>query len=136
MSPRRNSNNIHNLVIDENSDLPIWIQIKDRIVYLISSEYYQPDDLLPSVRRVAAENRISYNTVSKAYMALEREGYITIKHGSGAYVRANIENELDTEIDLLAESFINACLAKGMDFEDIPKCINRVVQRMRRDHDS
>ena len=41
--------------LDERSDLPIWVQIRDRFVYLIDSGYYVPGDQLPSVRKVAAE---------------------------------------------------------------------------------
>lgn len=135
MAAKTGSREIPAFQVDEGSDLPLWIQLKDRFAYLIASGYYKPDDQLPSVRRFAAETRISYNTVSKAYTALEREGYIVTKHGSGAYVRETDSGAVTDEIDFIAEDFITTCLEKGMDYEDIPKCVSRAIRKMRRDHE-
>ena len=63
--------------IDYNSGLPVWIQVKNRIAYLIGTGEYAPGDRLPTVRALAVDLDISYNTVNRAYMDLEREGYIT-----------------------------------------------------------
>ena len=57
--------------IDESSGLPVWVQLRNRFVYLIKTGYYQPGDQLPSVRTLAAEAAINYNTVSKVYVNLE-----------------------------------------------------------------
>ena len=117
--------------IDEQGDLPIWVQLRDRFVYLISSGFYEPEEQLPSVRKLAAELRINYNTVSKAYVALEHEGYITSRRGSGAYVRA-VESETGlSELDLMAEEFVKGCLAKGVGYDEIPKCLTRAIRRMK-----
>ena len=51
--------------IDESSGLPVWVQLRNRFVYLIKTGHYQPGDQLPSVRTLAAEAAINYNTVSK-----------------------------------------------------------------------
>lgn len=121
--------------VDAESSLPIWIQLKDRFAYLIASGYYKPEDQLPSVRSVAAKMLISYNTVSKAYMALEREGYIATKHGSGAYVRSVDSDAVVSELEVITEDYIKTCLEKGMTFEDIPRYINRAIRNMRKEHD-
>lgn len=136
MARRSGDREIPTFEVDEDSSLPIWIQLKDRFAYLIASGYYRSDDQLPSVRSVAAEMLISYNTVSKAYMALEREGYIATKHGSGAYVRSAESDLVASELDVITEDYIATCLEKGMAFEDIPKCVNRTIRNMRRDHES
>ena len=41
--------------IDETSGLPVWVQLRNRFVYLIKTGHYQPGDQLPSVRTLAAE---------------------------------------------------------------------------------
>ena len=64
--------------IDESSGLPVWVQLRNRFVYLIKTGYYQPGDQLPSVRSLAAEAAINYNTVSKAYVNLEHAGYVDV----------------------------------------------------------
>lgn len=47
--------------IDESSGLPVWVQLRNRFVYLIKTGHYQPGDQLPSVRTLAAEAAINYN---------------------------------------------------------------------------
>ena len=63
--------------IDQNSGIPTWIQVKNRLSYLIGSGAYQEGDQLPTVRALAIDLDISYNTVNRAYQDLEREGYIS-----------------------------------------------------------
>ena len=46
--------------IDESSGLPVWVQLRNRFVYLIKTGHYQPGDQLPSVRTLAAEAAINY----------------------------------------------------------------------------
>ncbi len=115
--------------LDERSDLPIWVQIRDRFVYLIDSGYYVPGDQLPSVRKVAAEERIAYNTVSKAFMSLEREGRIVTRHGSGAYV-AETGADAPSELDVLTEEYVRACLGKGVTQAEIAQLVARTIRRM------
>ena len=78
--------------IDESSGLPVWVQLRNRFVYLIKTGHYQPGDQLPSVRTLAAEAAINYNTVSKVYQSLEEDGYIVSKRRPGR-VRARHRRE-------------------------------------------
>lgn len=119
--------------IDASNDLPLWVQLRDRFVYLIDSGYYAPEDKLPSVRKFAAEARISYNTVSKAFMALEREGYIVTKHGSGAYVCGARPVGGVLEVDVITEDYIRNCLDKGATYDEIPQLVSRAIRRLRND---
>ena len=52
--------------VDHSSGLPVWIQIKNRIAYLIGSGAYAPGNQLPTVRALAVSLDISYNTVNRA----------------------------------------------------------------------
>ena len=72
--------------LDEKSSIPIWLQLKNRFIYLITSGYYKPGDQLPTVRGLAADVEVNYNTVSKVYMSLEQDGYIQSKRRQGAFV--------------------------------------------------
>ena len=116
---------------DEASDLPMWVQLRNRIAYLIASGYYKPGEKLPTVRKYAADLRIAYNTVSKAYMGLERDGYVTTVRGSGVFVNdEGVSPKLAPEIDALVESFVKGCLEEGMAYDDIPKLVSSCVRRM------
>ena len=120
--------------LTDTGDVPLWVQLRDRFVYLISSGYYEPGDQLPSVRKVAAEERISYNTVSKAFMSLEREGHIVTRHGSGAYVADAAADGL-SEFDVLAEDFIRQCREKGMQFGEVSQLVARTLRRLEDEED-
>ena len=121
---------------DEASDLPMWVQLRNRIAYLIASGYYKPGEKLPTVRKYAADLRIAYNTVSKAEMGLERDGYVTTVRGSGVFVNdEGVSPKLAPEIDALVESFVKGCLEEGMAYDDIPKLVSSCVRRMKEGHE-
>ncbi len=109
--------------IDYNSGLPVWIQVKNRIAYLIGAGEYQAGDRLPTVRSLAVDLDISYNTVNRAYMDLEREGYISTRKGRGTFVAEQREigaaRATDSPIELVIDDMIRACNGAGMDDEDI-----------------
>ena len=59
--------------IDKKSDIPIWVQLKQRLVYLIMSGSYKPGDQLPTVRELAVQLDINYHTVNKVYQMCIRD---------------------------------------------------------------
>ncbi|MBP5654964.1 MAG: GntR family transcriptional regulator [Clostridiales bacterium] len=77
--------------IDEYSDVPIYMQIRNQIVMGISSGELAGGDQLPTVRALALEIGINTMTVSKTYQMLKSEGYITTDRKNGARVRQQIE---------------------------------------------
>jgi DNA-binding transcriptional regulator YhcF (GntR family) len=76
--------------IDEYSDVPIYMQIRNQIVMGISSGELKPGEQLPTVRALALEIGINTMTVSKTYQLLKQEGYIMTDRKNGARVRENI----------------------------------------------
>ena len=72
--------------LDSTSSIPVWLQLKNRFIYLIMSGFYLPGDQLPTVRGLAAQVEVNYNTVSKVYQSLEEDGYIVSKRRQGAFV--------------------------------------------------
>ena len=116
-------NPLANFKIDYNSGLPVWIQVKNRIAYLIGAGEYQAGERLPTVRSLAVSLDISYNTVNRAYMDLEREGYISTRKGRGTFVAEQKEigaaRATDSPVELLIDDMIRACNGAGMNDEDI-----------------
>ena len=108
--------------IDESSGLPVWVQLRNRFVYLIKTGHYQPGDQLPSVRTLAAEAAINYNTVSKVYQSLEEDGYIVSKRRLGAFV-ADVSDKPGVLAEVTAEivtaEYLKRCQELGMSLEDI-----------------
>ena len=121
---------------NEESDLPLWIQLRDRMAFLINSGYYTPGEKLPTVRKYAADLHIAYNTVSKAYMGLERDGYVTTVRGSGVFVSDPASHMEGTDrAESIVEDFVKSCLEEGMTYDDIPKLVSKTIRKMKRGHE-
>lgn len=120
-------------VVDETSDLPIWVQLRNRFAYLIRTGYFKPGEQLPSVRSLAAEARINYNTVTKAYRDLELENLIVSVRGRGMYVQKSIPGETEpaeVAVDVQLEDCIRQYRALGLTFEDIDNRYQSIAQDM------
>lgn len=74
------------LYIDYKSGLPIYEQVYNGILRLVSLGILQPGAQLPSVRSVASEAGVNPNTVQKAYAMLERDGVIFSVPGRGSFL--------------------------------------------------
>jgi GntR family transcriptional regulator len=77
-----------------NDDLPIYRQLRDRVVDMILEGVLSDGDVLPSVRNVAAEYRLNPLTVLKAYQELVDEGLVEKKRGRGMFVNDGAQNQL------------------------------------------
>lgn len=74
------------IIISNTSGRPIYEQIKDQIKSAILSGEIDENALLPSLRQLARDLRISVLTTTRAYTELEQEGFITNVQGKGCYV--------------------------------------------------
>ena len=79
--------------INELSDIPIYMQIRNQIVMGISSGELEGGEQLPTVRALAMEMGINTMTVSKAYQLLKTEGYIMTDRKNGARIRTSIQKQ-------------------------------------------
>ena len=77
------------VTIDYQSRKPIYEQIMERFQMLIIKGILPPDTQMPSVRSLAVELSINPNTIQKAYMLLEQQGYIYPIKGRGNFVAEN-----------------------------------------------
>jgi len=74
------------IVISNSSAVPIYEQITSQIKEAIFSGNLAPDELLPSIRQLAKDLRISVITTTRAYRDLEDQGFIVSVQGKGSYV--------------------------------------------------
>ncbi|MEX2125052.1 MAG: GntR family transcriptional regulator [Woeseia sp.] len=77
-----------------NEDLPIYRQLRDRVVAMILEGVLGDGDALPSVRNVAAEYRLNPLTVLKGYQELVDEGLVEKKRGRGMFVTEGARKNL------------------------------------------
>ncbi|MEN6417997.1 MAG: GntR family transcriptional regulator [Clostridiaceae bacterium] len=75
-----------NIILSNRSDLPIYAQIKEQIKAQILSGELPENTILPSLRQMAKDLRISVLTTTRAYNELEEEGFLTSQQGKGFFV--------------------------------------------------
>lgn len=120
--------------VDETSDVPLWVQLRQRIAYLINAGELKPGEKLPTVRGLASDISINYNTVNKAYLSLVSDGYLESTRGRGVFV-TDIASKLDDDELSQAQGVIDECIAAcrelGMGYDDIGKAFVRRIKRLR-----
>ena len=77
-----------------NDDQPIYRQLRDRVVAMILDGLLKEGDPLPSVRNVAAENRVNPLTVLKGYQQLVDEGLVETRRGRGMFINVGARSLL------------------------------------------
>ncbi|KYD19971.1 hypothetical protein B4135_0870 [Caldibacillus debilis] len=74
------------LTLDYESALPIYIQLRNKIIEGIASGRLKPGDPLPSVRALARDLGVNMHTVNKAYQLLKQEGFLSIHRQKGVVI--------------------------------------------------
>ena len=72
--------------IDLRSDIPIYLQLIEQVRHQVANGELKPGDQLPTVRALASELRINFNTVSRAYRLLDEARIISTQQGRGTYI--------------------------------------------------
>ena len=101
------------IIINNSSMVPIYEQIMDQIKTAIIKGELHPDTVLPSVRSLSKELKISALTVKKAYDNLEAEGMTVTVHGKGTYVAASNTQLMEEERRKEVEADLEAAIQKG-----------------------
>lgn len=86
LQPLRNCSRVMEIRLSNSDGVPVYRQIMNQVKYMIASGRLQPGQELPPIRVLAERLVINHNTVVHAYAALEREGLITCRQGSGSFV--------------------------------------------------
>jgi len=101
------------LTIDVKDGVPIYRQIANQIRYMAASGLLQPDEELPPIRALAAQLRVTPNTVVKAYEELESAGVISKRRGSGCFVSEGPSKLAEREKRRILEQRIDGLLAEA-----------------------
>ncbi|MCI5997737.1 MAG: GntR family transcriptional regulator [Parvimonas sp.] len=113
----------------KDSKEPIYLQIANQIKKEIMNKNLKADDLLPSIRALATDLKVSVITTKRAYMELETQGFIQTVAGKGTYVTNKtvnvIEDEYFKSIEKSIENIYNCADALGISKEDIIKMFEK-----------
>ena len=124
------------IIIRNNSDYPIYAQIKDQIKTIILNGELKEGDALPSMRLLSKELRISIITTKRAYEELEREGYIESYTGKGSFVkginRDRVKERAIYEIESLFGEILEKAELAGVSMEEL-ELIMHTLQEAKKD---
>ncbi len=100
------------IIISNTSEKPIYEQITEQIKDSIMRGEINEGDILPSIRTLARELKISVITTKRAYEELEKEGFIHVIPGKGTYVAAQNRQLLkETRLRLVEEKLMEVVTA-------------------------
>ena len=101
------------ITVDLSCQTPVYVQIIDRIRDLVRSGALLPGAALPSVRQLAADLQINPNTVSKAYLLLEREEIIESRKRRGCFIAPDGPTRADSSADRRLDKALGRLLEEG-----------------------
>lgn len=119
--------------IDFRSGQPIYLQILEQIRLMIARGEIKPGDQLPTVRQLAADLRVNFNTVARAYHLLDEAGLISTQHGRGTYVwetpsKETIDRLRSQDLHELIEQFVQNMIGAGFTLPEIEDEFNQIIR--------
>jgi GntR family transcriptional regulator len=112
------------ITIDERDRRPIYQQIVDEIKSLIARGELEQGTSLPPVRQVSADLGVNLNTVAFAYRRLQREGLISVRHGSGAVVKSRtLKEKGDEQLRMQLRTALTQLVLAGLSRAEISAMI-------------
>lgn len=114
--------------IDFRAGSPVYIQIVEQVRQQLVAGGLQPGDQLPTVRQLAAELRVNFNTIARAYRILDEAGLISTQQGRGTYILEKPSAETIAQIRQrslteLTTVFIDESLRLGISADEIVKAV-------------
>jgi len=112
------SNKKLTLQLDFRSGLPIYTQIANQIQSQLANGILQPGDQLPTVRALAEELRVNFNTIARAYRLLDEAHIISTQQGRGTFITEKPPPEVNERLryeslQALTERFISEAVRLG-----------------------
>jgi GntR family transcriptional regulator len=124
------------LHLDFRSGLPIYIQIMNQIESQVLGGTLKPGDQLPTVRAMASELRVNFNTVARAYRMLDEAHIISTQQGRGTYITEipppEVTERLRHEtLEALARKYIGEALRLEFSKQEISQIVRDQLKSWR-----
>lgn len=127
------------LHLDFRSGLPIYIQIMNQIESQVLGGTLKPGDQLPTVRSMASELRVNFNTVARAYRMLDEAHIISTQQGRGTYITEipppEVTERLRHEtLEALARKYIGEALRLEFSKQEIGQIVRDQLKAWQESH--
>lgn len=124
-----------NIVISNQSGVPIYEQIKEQIKASILSGVLVENDPLPSLRQLARDLQVSLVTTTRAYSELELEGFVQTMPGKGVYVKkindTLIRNNYLKETEDALTAAVRCGKLAGLSLNDLHKMLDTIERTIK-----
>ena len=126
-------NLIENIHLDFRSGIPIYTQIVEQVKQQVVSGELKPGDQLPTVRALALELRVNFNTVARAYRLLDEAGIISTQQGRGTYILEvpppeRTDKLRQQALAALTRDYLSEALRLGCDPDEISKTLKEQLE--------
>ncbi len=116
------------LQLDFHSGLPIYTQIVNQIQSQLANGILKPGDQLPTVRALASELRVNFNTVARAYRMLDEARIISTQQGRGTFITEKPPPEVSEKLrheslHALTNRFITEALRLGFSEREVSQMV-------------
>ncbi len=124
--------------IDFRASQPIYLQIVEQIRQMIQNGGLKPGDQLPTVRQMATDLRVNFNTVARAYRLLDEANLISTQQGRGTYIWDAPGDETNHALrvhglEALTVQFISHALKLGFSAGEIQEMVQRTLAEKQQD---
>lgn len=124
------------LSIDFRSKIPIYVQIVEQVKQQVAAGGLPPGEQLPTVRQLAADLRVNFNTVARSYRLLDEAGLISTQQGRGTYVvgapPASISGTLRQEtLHTLTRLYLTDAARLGLTPDEVAAALQAMIERWR-----
>jgi len=124
---------IENIQLDFRSGTPIYTQIVEQVKGQVLRGILNPGDQLPTVRALALELRVNFNTVARAYRLLDEASIISTQQGRGTYILEVPPPERTDKLrrqalEALTRDYLNEARRLGCDLKEIKKALSEQIE--------
>ncbi len=117
------------------SETAIYTQIVEQVRRQVMSGALKPGDQLPTVRQMAAELRVNFNTVARAYRILDDLGLISTQQGRGTYIWEPGSGEEVTEhrkktLEQITRQYLADAISMGFTSDEVLVVIDQEIKRI------
>jgi len=128
---------IENIQLDFRSGTPIYTQIVEQVRQQVVSGELKPGDQLPTVRALALELRVNFNTVARAYRLLDEARIISTQQGRGTYILdvpppEQTDKLRQQALEALTRDYLNEAHRLGCDPDEINKTLKEQLEYQKR----
>jgi GntR family transcriptional regulator len=119
------------IALDHRSGVPIYLQIVEQVRQRVSTGELRPGDQLPTVRQMATELRVNFNTIARAYRLLDEAGLISTQQGRGTYIwegptEETLKQLKKKSLEVLTRNYLDETNRLGYSLKDALEELKRI----------